>query len=189
MAAWFADGKRPYQVRNHITAARSSLPPLGGVIAMHPAWLDRGGNYQTTAECIEWLTWLAAERDAGRVELLTHAGLSIATARDNIRPAIAVTSGPAPITATPHQGAMGSLARAPYGAMWQAVATVTATSAGDVTLTAECGTTTTATTVTLAADETVTMRRHVLLPLTATATPTATVTGPATVTDLRLQAV
>lgn len=192
LAAWFVDQRRPSEIIAHVEAARTQSPAVGGVLALHPVQLDRGGSFQTTAEALEWIDWLAAERDAGRVELLTHAGLAIASSRDDVRPALVVKSGT--VTAGGSlvaQPTIASIARHPYGAMWEAVTTLTATATGDITLTVTTGALSSTVTKTVTAGQTVTVRRHLTLPQAGASGVTATLaaTGGATVADLRVQAV
>ena len=192
LAAWFVDQRRPSAIVAHVEAARKNVPAVGGVLALHPVQLDRGGSFQTTAEALEWIDWLAAERDAGRIELLTHAGLAIASSRDDVRPALVVTSGTVTAGGTlTAQPTIATIARHPYGAMWQAIAKFTATGSGDVTLTMTAGSTVSTITQAVTSGQTYTMRRHLTLPLTQQVgvNATLTATAGADVTDLRIQAV
>lgn len=192
LAARFVDSWRPSQVVEHVQNARRQSPAVGGVLALHPVQVDRGGSFTTTAEVFEWIDWLAAERDAGRIELLTHAGLAIASSRDSARPSLAQASGVvAPggsLTANP---IIAVVARQFYGAMWQAIAKFTATGSGDVTLTMTSGSTVSTITQAVTSGQTYTMRRHLTLPLTQQVgvNATLTATAGADVADLRIQAV
>lgn len=55
----------------------------------HPGWLDTSG-YKTTAQLRECIQWLAAQRDAGRLVIVTRRALNVfdstENARDNLLP-------------------------------------------------------------------------------------------------------
>ena len=176
-----------------------SLSPRGRtVVALHPERCTRDplGSFQPASEIIKWLEWIAAERDAGRVEVLTHAGMAIADAGTH-RQALLTATGAVPAgTAKSWQAGTTALATfmpAVLGAMWQAKAVLSSPTGGDVTVTATCGAATATKTVTLQPNKPATVRRHLTLPLGTTSDiPTVTITagaGAVTVTDLRLQAV
>lgn len=67
----------------NLTAAYSIIQnaqDVGGSvnIMLHPYELTNGGTYTTPAEFEAFLAWCAAERDAGRLEILTMSGLAVA---------------------------------------------------------------------------------------------------------------
>ena len=177
-----------------------SLSPRGRtVVALHPERCTRDplGSFQPASEIIKWLEWIAAERDAGRVEVLTHAGMAIADAGTH-RQALLTSSGSTVSAGASRSWQAGTTALAGFmpavfGAMWQAKAVLTSPTGGDVTVTATCGSATATKTVTLAPNKPTTIRRHITLPLgTRGDIPTVTITagtGDVTVTGLRLQAV
>lgn len=159
----------------------------GVVLMMHPSLLNAGGSNTTTAKLTEVLDFLVTERDAGRIEVVSHTGFQVAdissTYRNNVL--TAVTPGTS-VSKTVDLTKYGHL----KGSVRKLVATVTVTATASVTVALTDATTGLNATRTYAAlaPGTYTLFQHGTLPLTATSvTAAATVnSGTASITDLKL---
>ena len=98
----------------------------GGVVVMlHPDNLGKTGTNTTVAQFQAFIAWLAAERDAGRIEILTMSGIAVADSRSSDR--------------------LNLLGKTPFGSGWTTtgwtvaagVATNTTSAALSKTITAE----------------------------------------------------
>lgn len=80
---WLDNGASPIATVKSLVAEAQKVG--GGVMTrMHPMYLDTPG-YITTAQLTEFLEWVAAERDAGRLIVLTAAGLNLADSSNSER--------------------------------------------------------------------------------------------------------
>ena len=80
---WLDNGASPINTVKGLIAEAQKVG--GGVMTrMHPMYLDTPG-YITTAQLTEFLEWVAAERDTGRLIVLTAAGLNLADSSSSER--------------------------------------------------------------------------------------------------------
>ena len=80
---WLDNGASPIATVKSLIAEAQKVG--GGVMTrMHPMYLDTSG-YITTAQLTEFLEWVAVERDAGRLMVLTAAGLNLADSSSSER--------------------------------------------------------------------------------------------------------
>lgn len=158
-----------------LTIAKSMIADaqkvVGGVmIRQHPMYLDTAG-YMTTAELREFILWAAAERDAGRLLILTADLMNLAdSGRNDRRNLLDGTGG------TGNQTRTVSLSRnaLALGSVNELHATVKLTTAGSVKLTATATGLTATRTITVPANTWVDVRTFFTIPLTATGDLTVT---------------
>ena len=113
-------------LKGHIQSLSGTT--MGVKCFMHPSQIDLAGKI-SEAKLVETLEWMASERDAGRIEVLTVSGFAYADVTSNVRMNIAPswTSDQAVISLTPMMG---------YLAGAQVLVETTAETSGTLTISA-----------------------------------------------------
>lgn len=163
----------------------------GLTLMLHPNYLDTPG-YMTTAQLSQILAFIATERDAGELVVLSPTGILLADSSTSDRWNLVTSGAAGTLAGTWTQSITGRSAQGQYGVPHEAAVTVKANSAGSATLRVQVthpgGVIDQSHALTLTVGQVATLRVPITPPLGTTST-VVTLTGTLAHSDIRFHAV